>query len=249
MFVEKLKTQWIAILFLYPAALLIAQNAPVAASPKGPELIILTIRDSTTGYAVQAEVSFTKADSDKKIPTVAHADNQGHLRMELPPGRYRVRVTAPGFEPMEISWNTPASVQDAKLGVMLVSKTQPEELRPEVLDPKLRDGYVLMQGYVVDADTGMPLSGVQVRLEKLGMVAITNDRGYFSQSVRFPTLPPNALGFEDNLTFELPGYATYAFTNELITNTPWALYQIDLQRGSGVDRHNATHHLLRGRNE
>jgi hypothetical protein len=217
--------------------------AQPAAQKAQHAFIVFNVRDVTTGYAVQAEVSFTRVDSGQGSPVTAQTDSQRLLRMDLPAGRYTVRVTAPAYKPMQFDDNTQPSPDASKLRVMLAGTTDPEQLRPEVLDPQLRDGYILLYGYIVDDDTGRPLSGVQVRFEKLGVVTSTNARGYFGRAVQLPPLPPYE-GIEDNVSFELQGYKTQVHENQLLPNSGWIGFPIGLQRGGGVDRRNVRHHLM-----
>jgi hypothetical protein len=240
MFLGKSKTLWTAIILVCSASPLIAQQTPTAA-PASRSAFTLDVRDVTTGYSVRANVTFTNSNAGESAPISTQTNSLGHLQTALPPGRYVMRVTSPGYDPMESTWDTATSGD--KLEIMLTRKTPPEELRPEVLDPQLREGYLLVHGYVVDADTGKPLSNVRVRLEKYGMDTITDDRGYFSQSLQMPTLPPDSPGFpgfEDDLSAELPGYKKIILENQLFA-APGMLLTLELQPGSGVERHDNTH--------
>jgi len=42
----------------------------------------------------------------------------------------------------------------------------PDELRPEVITSKTRAGQALLHGHVLDSETGLPIKGARVRLER-----------------------------------------------------------------------------------
>jgi hypothetical protein len=239
--IVKSKALWAAIVHVCFASTLIAQVPSAAALASRSGVITLRVRDSATGYGVQASVSLRASDSGANPSINTQTDSLGHLRVEVPQGRYILRVTSPGFKPMELSWDTGGPVNHVMLDVI----APPQELRPEVLDAQLRAGYVLVHGYVADADTGKPLRNVRMRLDRFGMDTSTNGRGYFSQSLQMPVLPPDAPGFEDDLSAELPGYKKYILANTLFSG-PEILFQLELKPGSGVDRRDNTHKLLRG---
>jgi hypothetical protein len=60
-----------------------------------------------------------------------------------------------------------------------------------------------------------------------------------------PPLPPDAPGVEDDLSAELPGYKKIILGNQLFS-APDLLLKLELQPGSGVERRDNTHKLLRG---
>jgi hypothetical protein len=234
------RSLWTAIILVCSASPLIAQQTSTAASASR-SAVILDVRDVTTGYSVRADVTFINSSAPGSAAISAQTDRLGHLRTDLPSGRYLMRITSPGYEPMESTWDTASRM---KLGIELSRNAPPEELRPEVLNPQYREGYILVHGYVADADTGRPLSNVRVRLDRLGMDTSTNDRGYFRESLQMPPLPPGA-GVEDDLSAELPGYKKIILGNQLFS-APDLLLKLELQPGSGVERRDNTHKLLRG---
>jgi hypothetical protein len=240
---EKISIRHICLLFFSPilaaiilvcsASPLIAQQTPTTTSTSRSP-VILDIRDSTTGYSVPANVTFTNPNSGQSAPISAQTNSLGHLQTALPPSRYVMRVTSPGYDPMQSTWDT--AISD-KLKIMLISKTPPQELLPEVVNPQLREGYLLVHGYVVDAGTGKLLNIVRVRIEKYGTDTLTNDRGYFSQSLR---LAYGEQGFEDDMSLELSGYKKLILGNQLF-GAPEMVFPLELQPGSGVDRRDNTH--------
>lgn len=238
------KKYWTAILLFCSASTLASQQAsPVPAVSKSAA--VLDVRDATTGYSIEAQVTFTPREAGEAAGVSARTDSIGHLRLELPSGRYLLSVISPGYEPMKSKWDTSF---DTRQGIMLSGKNLPEELRPEVLEPQFRKGYILVHGYVTDADTGRPLGNVRVKLDRLGMDAITDDRGYYSESLSMPTHSPdprNPADVVDDMTVELTGYKTTILERQLFAE-PELLVKVELQRGSGVDRHDNTHVLLRG---
>jgi hypothetical protein len=177
-----------------------------AAGPSG--IIEFRVRDSTTGYAVRATVTVEGTKAGQLGPLSLRTNELGRFRRELPVGPYLVEVSAPGYESLKTQFEIGA-VAPLPMTIVLPRQSLPEDLQPEVLDARLSPGHSLVQGYAVNAETGKPLPGVRIRLEKAQMQAVTNDRGYFWVSV--PTPPLDALGLpgEDTLIAGLPGYKGY----------------------------------------
>jgi hypothetical protein len=130
-------------------------------------------------------------------------------------------------------------------GAFLDSLTLPEEESPAVLDPLLRPGHTLLHEYVLDAETGRPLSGVKVCFVNAGVEAKTDSKGHFLLSVPTPE-PENPDGIgSDTLMYEKAGYKTIIIRNFGIASEEMGGTGIDMQKGRGVIETDGTHKLMR----
>ncbi len=69
--------------------------------------------------------------------------------------------------------------QTYMLEFLLDPVVEPPELQPDYIASLQRDDVMLIQGFVVDDDTREPLSGVKVSSAPSGVVAQTDERGFF----------------------------------------------------------------------
>ncbi len=220
-----------------------SQNQPAARTG----LIEFRMRDFETGYSVPATVSYADLEAGWVNPLTVSTDEYGGVRLELAPATYLFEITAPGFKRLRMYLIiVPGKTQASK--VMLSPETPPQELLPNVLNPKLRPGYTLVSGYVVDSITGKPLDNVQVLVRNAGAEARTNERGYYEVSV--PSPPPVELeGVQlsggDDLTFSLPGYKKYLARNLDFPDGQTAGLNLPMERGAGETEEDYTHKLKR----
>lgn len=196
------------------------------------------VRDSRTGYAVQAKIQLAGPTS-----VSAETDKTGKLTVALAPGKYEITVDAPGYDPMK--WSTTISPRNnLTTNPQLVPKKQPPELAS--LDSQVRPGYTLLYGYAVDPD-GQPLQDVHIRLQGDSIDTVnteTNARGFF---LIVGTTPPQTIDPEDhlpvpgtaNLTAEKSGYRTQMHTNITLTGG-WGGMLLDMERGSGTEQTDET---------
>jgi len=56
------------------------------------------VRDSETGYAIQATLKYADVEEGWTSSRSASTDAHGRIRLELPPAHYLIEVSAPGFE-------------------------------------------------------------------------------------------------------------------------------------------------------
>ncbi len=218
-------------------ALLVALAAPLMSVATGT--MELRVRDSRSHYPVQATI---KGDGPKSFSITT--DTKGYGKIDLPTGEYRLEISTPGYATLMTHYPVePGKTTSA--GAFLDAQTVPEEESRQALDPLLRPGHTLLHEYVVDAETGEPLSGVKVRLVNAGVETQTDSKGHFLLSVPTPE-PENPGGMgTDTLVYEKPGYKTMVFENFGITGEEMGGGALDLEKGTGVIRHDATHKLIR----
>jgi len=212
----------------------------VAAAASG--VIAFRVRDSRTGYAIPAIVKVHGAQPGQVAALSLRADEFGRFRRELPVGRYLVDVSASGYSSMESPYDVRPGANLPEVW-WLTPELLPEELRPEVVDLKVRPGYTLVHGHIVDIHTFKPLAGVRVRIEKARAETRTDERGYYWVSAPTPPINLDVPG-TDNMIVELPGYKTFIRRNFVLCDTSIGI-RVDLTRGSGVQEHDDTHKLMR----
>jgi hypothetical protein len=113
----------------------------------------------------------------------------------------------------------------------------PPEERPEVLNPQMRQGYSMTYGYVVDGETGKPLSDVRVRWETSDIETKSNARGYYALFTAVPPSNPNppALPPTDTLIAELSGYKKFVYHRFPMFEGQASGTNIQMERGSGMN--------------
>lgn len=178
--------------------------------------IRITARDAETGYGLAASVSvYTRssgADDELQQPTEAMIGvwqlDRGGGKIELPEGDYNFKAWVEGYEPMVTHFGIAAGTEFAAVFWMNPLEVA-MELRPEVVQSAHLPGHAMLHGYVVDVQSGEPLEGVRVGLQKRTASSLTNARGYFQLQV--PSVPSTG-SFrdpDDQLVAELAGYASY----------------------------------------
>lgn len=217
---------------LHPTAI-VAQSGSEARSGEANGFIHLWIRDRVTHYAVPATIELQGPDS-----LTLQANDEGRITPRLQKGRYEAVFSAPGYKTQtylrggfEIA---PGKTQS--MYVMLDPERTPDTETSQAINAHIRPGFALLHGYVVDVDSGKPVSGAKVRV---GFTLVETDAsGHYWLSVPLSLLAQKGsagkpIGELERITFAKPGYKTVI--NELVVygdelrETP-----IDLERGSGV---------------
>ena len=120
------------------------------------------------------------------------------------------------------------------------------EYRPDVFDPKLRGGFNLIHGFVVDVNTGRPLAGVTVRTLTTDVETRTDSRGYFELYAPSDRRGgPNVEPPTEDLMIRLPGYKTQIMRNFWIPDGMDTSFKIDLEPGAGTIERDLTHKMKR----
>lgn len=202
-------------------------------APAGTGTISLLVRDTKTGYAVPATVSYGPIQGDWSMPFSQRADTTGRIRLTLSAGTYLFEACAPGYDSMRTYFRITAGT-DLPTGFQMDPTVSPEEMRPEVLDAQVRPGHAMTFGYVVDAETGKPLANVRVRWETTQVDTRTNLRGYYALFAPVPSADPNALPPTDTLVAELPGYRRFVYHRFPLWEGQWSRTNMELERGDGT---------------
>jgi hypothetical protein len=253
---KKMKRQSfvVAVLFVltYFASTVNAQSVPnIENASAGDGDIHVAIRDSSTGFAIAGStIKWEKVDSSAPVSlSSANTANarDGVLHLRLTPGDYGIEISAPGYDPMRTHAGLIAGAS-YPLNIFLDPVSLPDELQDEKISAQLKDGFELVQGYVCDASTHLPILGVTVRLLESGATAVTDERGYFS--LYAPTAPsadangPEDLLASDTLIATATGYQRYQLDGLLHASGSESVIRIDLNSGSGASGEHFVHGAL-----
>lgn len=207
------------------------------------------VPDASTGPGSSGEVlsqqstSPAQQESIMAAPLTVRADMNGPTFFSLEPGVYDLSESAEGYEP-GTTYFTAEPGATLPIKVMLKPLTPPERLSSEAVMAKLKPGFVVFNGHVVDDFNGQPLAGVSVSLVKSGVQMKTDADGYFFLQVPAPPQTewkPNEMPPTEDLIAELPGYKQYHIINHILEYG--GQFTIDLERGKGVTEKDHTHGL------
>lgn len=222
---------------------LASQASPQTAASGRLEIFV---RDSRTGFAVsarEAPVSVGGGTSVRVSTTAA-----GRSQYELSAGDHEVEVAEPSHKALRtyvhIEPQSPLSVT-----IWLEPKNIPNELRDDIVAAKLRKGYTLIHGHVVNMTNGGPLAGARIHLENSAVETWSDSQGYFLLYAQAPAvneaeeIPP-----ADILVAEAPGHKTYRLDNILLAEGD-AHYIVDMEAGSGTIEQDRGHKMTRSPEE
>lgn len=219
-------------------ALLLLCGASLAAAAETGTMH-LRVRDSHSHFPVHAVIQ----GWGPKSFTVS-TDSKGYASVTLPPGEYQLQISAPDYA--SLSTHFPVQTDKTMNSEAFIDPLSlPHEESSEVLGPLERPGYTLLHEYVLDAETGRPLSGVRVRFVHAEVEANTDSKGHFYLLVPTPVPDfPGGVG-SDTLTYKKNGYKTVVMKNLPVGSEEMGGTGIDMERGVGVIEMDATHKLMR----
>ena len=199
----------------------------------------LRVRDSHTGFPVHAVI-----EGSGPKPFAVSTDDRGYGRIELPPGEYQLTISAPDYAAMSTHYPVQPG-KTTKAGAFLDPLSLPHEESSEVLNTLIRPGYTLLHEYVLDADTGRPLSGAKIRAVHAGVETRTDTKGHFYLLIPTPVPEfPGGIG-SDTLIYEKSGYKTIVMQHVGIGDSEMGGAGIDMKKGAGKILIDATHKLMK----
>jgi hypothetical protein len=219
----------------------LALVAPAASAAR----LEIVVRDSATGCAVPAHVLARPNERAASRALLLDAGARGGF--DLPPGSHLVDAWAAGYRPLRTRFEMS---EDATLSAVLWldPSEPPEELRADALSALLQPGRAVVHGHVVDVGSGRPVPGARVRLERAGLEASTDERGYFLLDA--PALETDAveLPSTEDLAVERPGYRTYHRRGFFLMEGAIHLI-VDVERGRGSVERGVPHKMQRSPEE
>lgn len=216
---------------MFVTLLLLRGNAAAQTSERAVSIRFL---DSATGYAVQPDE--VRARPKGREPEQRLDGNAispaGRATLSLNAGRHTLSVAAEKYLPR--SGEVDLSGSDGyRINFFLDPVETPREISPEYLMTLHRVNETVFVGYVVDEESGEPISGALVRSEPSGQQARTDARGYFQIHVPVQTLV-EAQSSAAQLSFSSPGYITEDRHYLELWSRGDGVYRIRLNRGVGT---------------
>ena len=199
----------------------------------------LRVRDSRTHFPVHAVVRGTGA-----IDFSVSTNDSGYGRITVPAGEYQLQISASGYAPMSTHYAVQAR-KTTRAGAFLDALSLPHEESSEVLNSLTRPGYTLLHEYVLDAETGRPLSGVRVTFLHASVTATTDLKGHYYLLVPTPAPNPTCGIGSDTLIYKKLGYKTLVLKNLPVAPEEMGGTGIDLNAGRGRIIMDATHKLCK----
>lgn len=208
----------------------------IANSPAAAQNVRLRFVDSATGFAVKPDsVEVTAQDEARTTQRVRRngVKKDGRTTLTLAEGEHRIQVSASGYHTMDGEFVLHAENQ-FNLVFQLDPLEQPRETQPAYVASLHRQNQTVFVGFVVDEDSGQPLTNAVVRTDPSGTETRTDARGYFQIYVPVQTLAA-ATHTPAKLTFSAPGFRTEERCYlELWSEGDW-IYRIRLERGAGIN--------------
>lgn len=206
-----------------------ACGAVAAAQPE----IQVRFTDSATGYGLSGDKvtiqPLAAEDGKLQIPR-AKARRTGRSTFLLSTGRYSISANVSGYQPVATVVDT-TTLAGFNLEFKLDPLKQPKELQPERVQALQREGFTLLQGFLVDDVFGTPLAAVSVSSLPSGAKTWTDARGFFRFYVPVPD--EDIAGEAASLVFRKVGYRVEERQNlELWSGGDWT-YCLRLKRGAG----------------
>ena len=207
------------------------------------------ILDSATGYAVSSVTIKWDVVAKSILAALPHSglsSSGGNFVQQLSPGEYVFEISAPGYQPMRTHFDIAGSTVHANINLDPLSP--PQELRDDMVAPKLRDEFELVHGYIVDAITRRPLAGVQLHLQESGATATSDSRGYFllysGAASTVDASKPEDIPATDTLTAIASAYKVYTLTGLLHVPGSDSVIRIAMIPGFGSSREHMDHRPL-----
>jgi hypothetical protein len=211
-----------------------ATSADTSALHQGT--IAFQVVDSATGYVIgSAAVAWGNIDPSipDPLPNASRADRFGKVRLNLKPGHYAFEMAGLGYRRSRTHFEVTPGM-NLKVTSNLDGITPPRELQESFVDPRLRPGFDLVHGFVVDVLTRQPVAGVEVHIEKVGKRAVTDARGYYelyaaAEDVSEAEDPPKT----STLVASAPGYKSYLEQYLIFVSGSYSIVNMSLERGTG----------------
>ena len=192
------------------------------------------VRDAENGYGIRSEINIHGNDTDYKLLS----DESGHIVFNNKEGRYDVTFTAEDHSLLKTYFYI-------ENGNTVNIQTHMDRVnRTPVTDLNLSGA--LIEGYVIDFATGMPMPGVSVSMGD--QINTTSDeKGHYSIfSNEYSVINSTEdVAVRKSLTFSAQGYSSYIMQDLLLAPTKISL-NITLQKGQGQETEKYLQHVLDG---
>ncbi|MES2285353.1 MAG: CUB domain-containing protein [Bacteroidota bacterium] len=193
------------------------------------------VSDAENGYGTPAEILFSNEKKSFRLKT----NEAGHLLFEGEEGNYTIQISANGHHPLS-TYFIVKNGQSQNINIIM------DRLNKTYLEYKNYESAVV-EGYVVDIETGKPLADVNVELSAEKLSVRTNKEGFFSISPgHFAVITKRKdKGVRSDFSFSIKDYTSKTIENLLLLPDKIKL-KIVLKKGSGNDSEKYVQHILDG---
>ncbi len=222
-----------------------AQNIPHAASSEYIEeaasensgTLSFFMRDAENGYGIKSEIQI----SSKGKSILVQSDESGHILFINSEGRYDVTFSAAGHLPLNTYFFIEkGNTVNAEVNMDRINRTPIRDLNLS---------GALVEGYIIDSDSGKPMKGVTVSMGSDDKTK-SDEKGHFSVfSSEYSVINSTEdLPVRKSFTFSSPGYRSYKVNNLLLSPTKISM-NITLEKGEGQKTEKYLQHVLDGTQE
>jgi hypothetical protein len=214
----------------------------IKAQSKSQGKLSLLIRDATTGYGIKAQITLTSNKETFKLNT----NEDSNVDFVAESGKYDLVINASGYKPMQTFFIlTPNEPLKAK--IVLDKLPASKALEPQKASKTLLPvSTSIIEGYVSDAISGKPISGVSVNLPVLKKSIKTDNNGYFSiESALFSKLDGTKEDavLRGSITFTKKNYNTHTINDFLYIKENTTL-KVTLEKGTKNSNESNFHGIL-----
>lgn len=208
-------------------------------------VLSLWTRDSVTGISIQAKATLKSGSTAKNLQmnTTAASANE----FFLPAGTYFILVENKGYKPAS-SYFTMQDGDRLPLTIWLDPISIPGYLSQDLVQSCIPGGMGLIHGFIIDENSGLPVSSAYVSLESNSSQVLTDEKGYFR--VFYPLIGNNSdeLPPSDNLIIWASGYKEKRVIGVLLNGVTSLLLE-DMEKGAGELVRDDTHKIIGGNSE
>lgn len=205
--------------------ILFCQSTIREKKPGEDGIINLFVKDQINGYGVSAEIKFLFHGDTKLLST----NQTGRLNLSSIPGEYKIIINAKNYKQLETHFHIiSGEVLNIEVSLDKLQNNKPQDF-------PYNEGAIL-QGYIVDENSGRPLSGATVHFKSSDIKAQSDVNGFFSVKIaNYSNLSQSEKGniVRDNIVTSLIGYNSHTTNNLLILKGVTTL-KISMKKGEGI---------------
>jgi hypothetical protein len=201
--------------------------------------VIFRLRDSKTGYGVNAQVIIENRITHQKeyLPT----DKNGQISFHGN-GEFTYQVIADNYKSLDSYFTLSNSISLLNIEILLTPNSIP-------ILPTTENNKTVVQGYVVEPYTGTPIEAVSIQLKNLSISTQTDSRGFYKFELEndsdFNT--PNFKPIRHSVSFSKNGFKELHIENYIFFQGNLN-FNVNLVEGEGVEIEQYKHGLF-DRNE
>jgi len=203
-------------------------------SQQKPTNSVITFQfiNSESGYSIQPE-SFIIYDDVNRMTVMSvnqsEISKNGTISFELEKGQYKIYAASPGFFTFLSKMNTfDGTPRFNKVFMDPLNKCN--ELNYDRIKFLYKENSTVIFGFIVDDQTGEPVSDVLISLSNSNNRAYSNSRGYFEIYIPSASCDSNAYG---KLKFELNKYLLTTFDYLELFPKDGTILNVRLKKGYG----------------